>query len=265
MNRPDKIENFIREHRNAFDVAMPGAHGWADLEKTLDRLRQSDGLEKEIMCSRLFLDTESPSERVWAGIEAFLDQPNKDGASDPLERFIRDNREALDSEVPDLKVWANIAKETPAKAKIIGINWQRSLLRAAASVALLVTGLGLGIWYARSTGPSAMAMSEVSNEYAELEHYFQSDIAGKQQKLATFTGSQSAEIHEDLEQLDNMMSELKLELANVPEGNREQVVRAMIENYKAKAAILERVLERLEESNKTETINSDSNNEIKNI
>ena len=42
--------------------------------------------------------------------------------------------------------------------------------------------------------------------------------------------------------------ELRQELANVPPGNREQVVRAMIENYKAKASILERVLERLEES-----------------
>jgi hypothetical protein len=44
------------------------------------------------------------------------------------------------------------------------------------------------------------------------------------------------------------MLELRGELANVPPGNREQVVRAMIDNYKAKAAILERVLERLEKA-----------------
>ncbi len=264
MNRPDTIENFIRDHRSAFDAAMPDAHAWTGLEKTLDRLRQADGLETALLLDRALLDTETPSAHAWASIERFLDEKQNSGI-DPLERFIREHREAFDSEVPDLKVWANITKETPAKAKIAGIGWQRSLLRAAASVALLVTGLGLGIWYARSGEPDAMAMSEVSNEYAELEHYFQNDIAGKTQKLATFTGSQPAEVHEDLDQLDNVMTELKLELANVPEGNREQVVRAMIENYKAKAAILERVLERLEESTKTETINSDSNNEIKNI
>ncbi|MBV6441515.1 MAG: hypothetical protein DYG98_06245 [Haliscomenobacteraceae bacterium CHB4] len=264
MNRPDTIENFIRDHRAAFDTESPDARGWNSLEKALERLSHADGLETALLLNRPLLDTETPADRIWAGIEADLKE-RKNEMADPLERFIRENRESLDSEVPDLKVWANITKKTPGKAKTVGIGWQRTLLRAAASVALLVTGLGLGIWYARSTEPPAMAMSEVSNEYAELEHYFKSDIADKQQKLASFTGSQPAEVYADLEQLDNMMAELRLELANVPEGNREQIVRAMIENYKAKAAILERVLERLDESTKTETINSDSSNEIKSI
>ena len=59
-------------------------------------------------------------------------------------------------------------------------------------------------------------------------------------------GSQSADVNVDLQQLDNIMTELKNEMANVPPGNREQVVRAMIENYKAKTSILQRVLERME-------------------
>lgn len=261
MNRPDKIENFIRENRHAFDAATPGAHGWASLEKALDRLGNACDLEKELLFNRLLLDTETPSGRVWANIEQVLEEQK----NDPLENFIRENREALDSEIPDLKVWANVAKATPAKAKIIGIGWQRALLRAAASVALLIVGLTAGVWYARSGEPPAMAMSEVSGEYAELEQYFQRDIAGKTQKLATFTGSQPVEVNQDLQQLDNVMAELRSELADVPEGNREQVVRAMIENYKAKAAILERVLERLEQSTQTETKNSNSGNEIKSI
>lgn len=261
MNRPDTIETFIRENRHAFDAATPGAHGWASLEKALDRLGSACGLEKELLVNRVLLDTETPSERVWAGIEQVLEEQKHDS----LENFIRENREALDSEIPDLKVWANITKATPTKAKIVGIGWQRALLRAAASVALLIVGLTAGIWYARSGEPAAMAMSEVSNEYAELEQYFQRDIAGKTQKLATFTGSQPVEVNQDLQQLDNVMAELRQELANVPEGNREQVIRAMIENYKAKAAILERVLERLEQSIQTETKNSNSENETKHI
>jgi len=263
MNRPDLIETFIRDNHRAFDAATPGTHGWQGIEKALDRLGSADGLETELLLNRVLMDTETPSESVWAGIEQFLDE-QKNYNPDPLERYIHEHRDAFDSEVPDLKVWANIADKVPAKAKVVHINWQRSLLRAAASVALLVTGLGLGIWYARSAETPAMAMSDVSNEYAELEQFFQRDISGKQQKLASFTGSQPAEVHEDLEQLDNVMSELREELANVPAGNREQVVRAMIENYKAKTAILERVLERLEPT-KTETKNSDSGNEIKNI
>ena len=49
-----------------------------------------------------------------------------------------------------------------------------------------------------------------------------------------------------MQQIDLAMQELRAELTDVPPGNREQVVRAMIENYKAKTAILQRVLERLE-------------------
>jgi hypothetical protein len=66
--------------------------------------------------------------------------------------------------------------------------------------------------------------------------------------LASIRGSQPAEVRADLEQLDKAMEELRLELANVPPGNREQVVRAMIENYQAKLIILKRVLERLDDT-----------------
>jgi hypothetical protein len=264
MNRPDSIEHFIHSHRQEFDVAKPGHHVWEKVDQALTRLRDADGLETTLLLNRASLDSAAPSERVWENIAAYMNDAENQ-THDPLEHFIRENREAFDHEVPDLKVWANITKETPGKARVVGIGWRRSLLRAAAATALLVTGLSLGIWYARMGEPPVMAMSQVSSEYAELEQYFQRDIAGKQQQLAKFTGSQFAEVNQDMEQLDNIMSELQLELATVPEGNREQVVRAMIENYRAKAAILERVLERLEKSTKTKTLNSNSNNEIKNI
>jgi hypothetical protein len=154
-----------------------------------------------------------------------------------------------------------LAKQPAIK---VTMGWQRSILRAAASIALLLTGVGLGLWYAHhdEKAIAGMAMSDVSHEYAELEQYYQRDIAGKQVKLSSFSGSQPAEVHEDLDQLDDMMAELRQELANVPEGNKEQVVRAMIENYKAKTAILQRVLERLEQ---TKTTNSGKKHEIKSI
>ena len=69
---------------------------------------------------------------------------------------------------------------------------------------------------------------------------------------------------QDIEQLDKIMDELRRELASVPEGNRQQVVRAMIENYKSKTAILQRVLEHLEE-NQNRGKNSKSSNETKNM
>ncbi|MCW5922431.1 MAG: hypothetical protein KIS77_08810 [Saprospiraceae bacterium] len=264
MNRPDSIEHFIHSRRPDFDAATPEQHVWTKVEQSLARLQEADALETALLLNRAAFDTAEPDKRVWTSLESYLNE-TENQAPDPLEYFIRENRDTFDQAVPDLSVWANIEKQTPGKARIIRVGWHRSLLRAAAALALLVTGLSLGVWYARSSEPPVMAMSQVSNEYAELEQYFQRDIEGKQRQLAKFAGSQSAEVEQDLEQLDNIMAELQLELATVPEGNREQVVRAMIENYRAKAAILERVLERLEKSTKTKTLNSDSNNEVKNI
>ena len=141
-------------------------------------------------------------------------------------------------------------------------------MRAAAAIALLIVGAGLGLWYAgqQNTQNNGMTLGQVSVEYAELEHYYQRDIAAKQQQLVAYTGNNS-DVELDLQQLDGVMHELQQELANVPPGNREQVVRAMIENYKAKAAILERVLDRLQTPNtlpKTK-INSNKNDETESI
>lgn len=243
----DQIKIFIQEHRHAFDAEKPGAHGWKSVEKTLDRLKTADGVERYVMLNRILLDTENVPDTVWTGIDEHLEKCRQTTA---LERFICENREGFDTETPDLRVWSEISgalPETKPTAKRIGIGWQRNLLRVAASIALLVVGVGAGIWYARSSGESGMAMAEVSQEYAELEKYYEHDITDKKEKLAMFTGSQSADVMQDIDQLDRVMAELRQELANVPPGNRQQVVRAMIENYKAKAAILQRVLEHLGE------------------
>jgi hypothetical protein len=264
----DRIRQFIRDHRNAFDEATPDAHGWKGLEHALDRLQTADGLERSLLVNRILLDTETPADHLWAGIDQALSGRPSAG-HDSIESFIAANRDHLDDAVPDLRVWSGIDQTLPASPRQaikvqIGFGWQRSILRAAASIALLLTGVGLGLWYARhdDKAMAGMAMSDVSHEYAELEQYYQRDIAGKQVKLTSLNGSQSAEIHEDLEQLDDVMTELRQELATVPPGNREQVVRAMIDNYKAKTAILQRVLERLEQ---TETNNSGKKHETKRI
>jgi hypothetical protein len=269
MTANQSIEKFIRENRPAFDGTLPGAHGWKGVEKILQRFEGADALERTLLLNRVLLDTATPSDGVWAGIERAL--PGADCAGgDALERFICDNRDEFDHAVPDLRVWAGIENEVPAAptaklpVKRVSITWYRPLLRAAAAVALLVAGIGMGIWYAGSRQPTEMAMGQISSEYAELEQYYQQDISGKQVKLANFAGNQPAEVYDDLKALDQVMNELKLELADVPAGNREQVVRAMIENYRAKAAILQRVLERLEQAN-PENLNSKQNHETENI
>lgn len=260
------VEEFIRQNRPAFDTCEPGARVWQGVEKTLERLPSADRLERYLLNNRLLLDTASPSDRVWSGISAALDVAAHSPA-DPLEQFILQHRDAFDSETPDLRVWAAVDQALPAtnKGKVIHVSWRRHFLQIAASLALLVTGLSIGLWYGHKTGvaQSGMSMSEVSDEYAELEQYYIRDISSKREKLNTLVSHRDEDLNEDLEQMDHVMVELREELANVPPGNREQVVRAMIENYKAKAAILSRVLEHLEQQQPATT--NSGNHEVKKI
>lgn len=256
----DLIKKYIQQHRADFDTAVPGAQGWSGVEKMLQRMPHTDALERFVACERMLFDQQVPPESLWAKIEADLPQ-NID-----LEQFIRQNRCEFDTELPDVKAWEQINTQLPKPpVRRVTMQWQRSLARVAASLALVVVGIGAGIWYERQDGSSeGMAMSDVSNEYAELEQYYQQGITQKQAKLANFAPQQTEEIGRDLAQMDEMMEQLRRELATVPSSNREQVVRAMIENYQAKTAILQRVLEYLEET-QTGGDNRKQRNDIKNI
>lgn len=260
----DVLKNFIQQHRAAFDAEAPGAQGWQGVQHALDRLPTADALERSILVDRALLDTETPSAQVWNNLSAWLDEHAKKTVT--LECYITENRTAFDTASPSENLWKSIEESLPGKPKTIVVRmpWQRQLLRIAASLTLLLAGIGIGTWYARSTA-QGMDMADVSTEYREIEQYYQRDIAAKQQKLATFTGNRPAEINMDLKQLDQMMQELRKDLADVPPANREQVVRAMIENYKAKTAILERVLDKLDTNSQPDKDNSDAGHEIKNL
>lgn len=271
MTHPHNIETFIRQYRADLDREVPDQHHWNSIERALKRFKTADGLERALLCDRVLLDDCFPSDQVWQRIEGTLDTGDCVDSAD-LECFITRHRAAFDTETPDVRIWSAIetamkaSEEADATRTAIkparpsgGLFSVRYLMRAAAGIALLAAGMGLGIWYAGNGASQAMAMSQVSSEYAELERYYQSEINKNQQKLANFTGYQPAEINDDLQQMDNIMNELKTELANVPPGNREQIVRAMIENYEAKATVLRRVIEQLE---KRDAAHSDNNNAI---
>lgn len=248
---PDSIQRFIQSRRAEFDAAQPDPACWDSVEKALRRRQNADALERFLLDHRFLLDAAEPSETGWNRLAA---QPAPT-ATDPLEDYLLQKRGDLDAALPSGTIWrrieAELPTEKPAGGALRAFPWGRALLRAAAAVALMLTGAGLGIWYAGTTNNRAaqgLSLSELSPEYAELERYYQHDIAGKKEKLAEFAGYRDQEVLADLQQMDKIMEELQRELADVPPANREKVVHAMIENYQAKAAILQRVLEYLQQS-----------------
>lgn len=250
MSTKHRIEPFIQQHRDAFDAAEPSPQVWESVARNLDRWAQAGPVEHFIAEHRPLFDAAGPADHVWGRIAARL--WTREGGD--LERFIRQHRSAFDEHMPDPRVWEGVSRSLPFKPAF-RVKWLRHIRLAAAAVALLVAGIGIGLWYGsvQMQQPAALALGQVSPEYAELEDYFQREIQSRKTRLNHLTTYSQATVWEDLRQMDAAMAELQAELAQVPPANREPVVRAMIENYKARLAILERVLQYLEQQHNKPT------------
>lgn len=201
-----------------------------------------DLLEKFIEEHRAALDAKTTPKDVWRRIE---DDLCADLKTD-MEDFIVVNRSELDRHAPRPELWGKIdealvaeAGNTQKKTKHIAM-WPRHILRIAASILLLLGGIGIGLQLGQ-TNKDQSEMAGLTHEQSQALHVFERDVQVKMQKAATFV-NQSPEIKADLALLDEAALELKNDLKDVPPGNRAQVVHAMLENYKAKVHILERIL-----------------------
>ena len=170
---------------------------------------------------------------------------------DNLEQFIRDNREEFDTAVPSLKILAELDKQLPqpqekTEAKRISI---RRFLSIAAAVTLLI-GFGVGIGFSLSPSPdqSAVTLSDLSPEYAEVEQYYATQVNSQLARLASYKAT-TPEMQADLAELDQWMQDLQKELSIVPKSKEEAVVNDIIDLYKTKVAILGKLLESIQSSN----------------
>ena len=174
---------------------------------------------------------------------------------DNLERFITANREEFDRAVPSLKVWAEIDKELEHKGR--APRTLGRILRVAAAVAvLLVTGAVAGNFLNQTQQQDvASVLDEISPQINELEQYYNNQFQEKYQQLVRYQHHHA--VQPDLEQLDQVLIELKKELVEAPEGSEEQIVNNLIRTYQIKIQILERVLEKIQSTNRKSIIPED--------
>jgi len=169
---------------------------------------------------------------------------------DNLEQFIHQNRDAFDDALPSLKVWAEIDRALNQQEPSVrrGRPWRRYLAIAASVVLLVLSGVGVGVYLGPAAQSSqAVALSDVAPQYAGMERQFQQQIDQRLARLARY--GQNEAVVQDLEQLDKVMKELQAELQYAPKGQEQQIVENLMRTYQAKIAILERVLQRLQEAN----------------
>ncbi|MEM1120589.1 MAG: hypothetical protein AAGJ18_09070 [Bacteroidota bacterium] len=190
---------------------------------------------------------------------------------DNLEQFIRDNREEFDTAVPSLKVWAELDKKLPqtatqisvhkvqplAQASVAKVFSIRKFLSMAAAVTLLI-GFGIGIGFTLAPqGKEAVALSDISPEYAEVEQYYAQQVNTNLAVLASFDATTPA-IKADLAEIDAWMEDLQKELSIVPDSKKEAVINDIIDLYKTKVAILDKLLESIQSSNQKNSIQNET-------
>ena len=168
---------------------------------------------------------------------------------DSLEQFIRDHRSEFDAEHPPLHIWAGIERQLGRQEKTEHAGrtapvFSLSRLKMAAGIAaLLVVGFMAGLGLARQQQSSVVAeIEQVNPDFRDAEKYYNEQIDSKIAQLASYN-TEAAPVLEDLAQVDEIMEELKQELASAPAGAEEQIVSELINSYRTKLAILEKVLE----------------------
>lgn len=179
---------------------------------------------------------------------------------DNLEKYIQDNRHGFDDGIPDPAVWDRISRELDTENKRI-IPWKAYLWRAAAI--LFIFGMS---WFIHDIVDSynatendsnpEMAMESLSAEASELleaELYYTGQIEEMESRVFSLTEGQPdirAEINMELVELDSVYVELKRDLRD--NAANEEILEAMIQNYRLKIAILSDILGQLQGNGKQE-------------
>ncbi len=161
-----------------------------------------------------------------------------------LEKYIKDHKDDFDSDVPDLKVWAEIDKNLPQKKKPKTVSFFRYRNIAAACLLLLTGGIAGFLFSGNSISNKSPIATQIDPEFREAENFYRDQYNERVAQLASYTLED--EFSDDLRQFEEIMGDLKIELSNVPKGNRARLITTIISNYQNKIEILERVLERLE-------------------
>lgn len=252
----DRLAWFVENNREAFDAATPRPGIWDAIRQTLEAREKADQLEQFLHQNREAFDLAEPISGMWASIEQKM---NKD---DALEHYIATNRDAFDTATPHRRVWQQLDKILHPEQHVRKLGVASSVMRilrvAAAVLLLLATGAMAGIYFTKSQitkQHTVASLADVSPEYAEMVRYYNTQIDQKIQQVSMH--SEGASVLRDLEAIDRTMAELELELQRVPVGAEEEVISNLIRTYQIKVEILERVLNRIQQSKDSAKTNSE--------
>jgi len=182
---------------------------------------------------------------------------------DNLEQFIAENRDQFDLSDPDQRLWKNIQSRASRK-KAFHIGTKGILWRAAAVIIIFSISFLVQEYLHRNVPLSGWKNKSVSTDVIpdlkEAEIYYTSLVNEKLSEIQPLIKQYpelSDGLRNDLAELDSVYSSLKKDLSdNIA---NDEVVEAMIQNYRLKLEILEDLLNYLQGKSKSD---ADENKEF---
>lgn len=162
---------------------------------------------------------------------------------DRLKEEVEKRRQEFDASESDFdQLWQKIE---PGLERNTRWRLWKTAGKVAASL-LLVSTLGwLAISYTQSNKVTGYALHEISPEMAETEYYYSQLVAEKLEVIAASNADVDKEVINNLQALDSAYVELKKDLKeNV---DNQEVISAMISNYRIKLSILEQILSEIKQ------------------
>jgi flagellar basal body-associated protein FliL len=168
---------------------------------------------------------------------------------DKLEEHIRRNREELDKYTPPAGIWRRVRRELK-KEKSSAKQW---LSIAAMIVVILGTALVLFKpefrWSDSKKQNNNEQLTQLTPQLKETEIYYNNlvnSLYTEATPLLTNNPEIKKELNSDLSQLDSICSDLKKDLND--NISNQDVVEALVQNYRIKIRILEDMLKVLKEN-----------------
>ena len=166
---------------------------------------------------------------------------------DKLEQFILDNRNDFDDMSPSPGSWKQLKNDIKAVRQI---NWTTRLVRLAAAIVIFVSSYIFIDYTVNKNNTSQMHADDPELEIyenipvlVEARAYYSSQISNMEEEVYQLTGTDSHirnDIELEFEELDQVFDELKADLND--DAANEEVIEAMIQNYRIKLQILEEIL-----------------------
>ncbi len=187
-------------------------------------------------------------------------QPNME--KDKLEKYVINHRDEFDEFEPDPMLFERIRKP----AKVVRIFNRDSLLWKAAAVLVIFTASYYFHHFMQSGTQQLATETEIEQPtdlikmMIEAEVFYTAQIDDRRRQLDLLVPDQPEirnEVNYELVELDSVYAELKRDLKD--NASNEEVIEAMIQNYRIKLDILEDVLRQLREAKNEETETSQRN------